>query len=68
MGCESDILGYLSSRYLGMKSFGTVYGALIGMLAIGYSVGPMVYGAIFDTTGNYNLAFLIFGGAWSSSA
>ncbi|WP_026927237.1 MFS transporter [Granulicoccus phenolivorans] len=61
MGGESDLVGFMASRYMGMKSFGTIYGLFYGILALGYSIGPAAYAAAYDLGGNYNGAFLVFG-------
>lgn len=60
MGGESDLIGYMTSRYLGMKAFGTIYGLFYGLLALGYAIGPAAYAAAYDLTGNYNAALLGF--------
>lgn len=61
MGGESDLVGFMTSRYMGMKAFGTIYGLFYGILALGYAIGPAAYAAAYDLGGNYNGAFLIFG-------
>lgn len=61
MGAESDLVGYLTSRYLGMKAFGTIYGLFYGLLALGYSIGPAVYAWAFDFGGGYTTAYWILG-------
>lgn len=61
MGAESDLVGYLTSRYLGMKSFGTLYGVFYGLLALGYSIGPAIYAWAYDFGGGYRTAYWILG-------
>lgn len=61
MGGESDLVSYMTSRYMGMKRFGAIYGIFYALLALGYAAGPFIYGTIQAQTGNYNLAFIIFG-------
>lgn len=61
MGAESDLVGYLTSRYLGMKAFGTLYGIFYALLALGYSIGPAIYAWSYDFGGGYNTAFWILG-------
>jgi MFS family permease len=55
-GAESDVLGYLTSRYFGLKAFGRVYGIVFGGFMLGTAVSPYFFGAIFDRTGSYHVA------------
>ncbi|HEV8715200.1 MAG TPA: MFS transporter [Candidatus Binatia bacterium] len=59
-GAESDIMPYLTARYFGLKSFGEIYGWIFGAFAFGAVVGPFLMGWVFDTTGSYRVALLIF--------
>ncbi len=55
-GAESDVLGYLTSRYFGLKAFGRVYGIVFGGFMLGTAISPYFFGAIFDRTGTYQVA------------
>lgn len=59
IGAESGIGPYFFSRYFGMRSFGTVYGCLVSLLAISSGVGPMLLGMAFDKTGSYGRGLVI---------
>lgn len=67
-GFEFDLLAYLTNRYFGLKSYGTLYGiAYASTTGVG-GLGPVVYGAAFDTTGSYEQilgigAFVLITGA-----
>lgn len=50
----------LISRYFGLTSFGAIYGGLWAVVALGFATGPPLAGYIFDTSGSYNLAFVLF--------
>ncbi len=52
-GAEYDLLAFLVARYFGMKSYGSIYGALYSCYALGAGVGPVVFGANFDRTQGY---------------
>ncbi|HUN74724.1 MAG TPA: MFS transporter [Steroidobacteraceae bacterium] len=54
IGAESGIGPYLFSRYFGMRSFGTIYGCLVSLLAIGSGLGPYLLGRAFDRFGSYD--------------
>jgi MFS family permease len=54
IGAESAIGPYFFSRYFGMRSFGTIYGCLVSLLAISSGVGPFLLGRSFDRYGSYS--------------
>jgi MFS family permease len=54
IGAESGIGPYFFSRYFGSRSFGTIYGLLVSLLAISSGLGPMLLGLTFDKTGSYS--------------
>ncbi|MGH6992030.1 MAG: MFS transporter [Caulobacteraceae bacterium] len=58
-GSESDVLGYLSSRYFGLKAFGQLYGLVFGGFMVGTAIGPWAYGVLYDRTHSYRIAFAI---------
>jgi MFS family permease len=66
-GVEYDLMAVLVARYFGMKSYGSIYGALYGFFAAGAGVGPVIFGAAFDKTHSYSgpliesAAFLLIG-------
>ena len=59
-GCALQIGSYLTAQHAGMKNFGAIYGGMTSVVAIGSGLGPVLAGAVFDRTGNYDL-FLIGG-------
>lgn len=64
---EVDLVAYLTSRYLGMKAYGRIYGVQLSAFFLGAAVGPAAIGYSFNHFGSYApaLAFsvgaLIFG-------
>lgn len=54
LGLEVDLIAYLVSRYYGMRLFATVYGFLIGLYGIGFGVGAVIAGAVYDHLGSYD--------------
>lgn len=67
-GVEFDLMAYLVSRYLGMRSYATTYATLYGIFVVGAFVGPSLFGYAFDSTGTYSgilgaCALLLIGGA-----
>lgn len=61
MGGESDLVSYMTSRYMGMKRFGAIYGIYYALLALGYAAGPFAFAMAHSATGNYDIAFIVFG-------
>jgi MFS family permease len=58
-GAESDVLGYLTSRYFGLRAFGRVYGMVFAGFMFGTALAPYFFGAIFDHTGTYKVALAV---------
>ena len=52
-GAEGDVLGYLISRYFGLRSFGKIYGYTLSVYMIGVSIFPYAMGVGYETTGSY---------------
>lgn len=59
-GTKLQIASYLTSAYGGMRNFGTIYGTMASLIALGSGLGPVVAGMIYDASGGYG-PFLIFG-------
>ncbi|RYY29121.1 MAG: MFS transporter [Sphingomonadales bacterium] len=55
IGGEYDSIIYLSTRYFGMRNFGTLFGWVAAALLAGVGLGPWVAGTIHDVTGSYDL-------------
>jgi MFS family permease len=55
-GAEGDVLGFLISRYFGLRSMGKVYGYIFSAYLIGVSVCPWLMGLGYELTSSYTLA------------
>lgn len=73
VGLEVDGCAYLTAQHFGIKSFGTMFGALNGLLLFGSGIAPIIAKAIFDATHSYDLflwlsipVFLVASGLWLS--
>jgi MFS family permease len=51
-----------SAELFGMKSLGMIFGTVMMLGTIGGSIGAPLSGAIFDATGNYDIAFIVGAG------
>jgi MFS family permease len=49
----------LTARIFGAKSMGSIYGGLSVADGLGFAVGPILAGYLFDISGTYNTALLI---------
>jgi predicted MFS family arabinose efflux permease len=59
-GERIHMLSYLTTRYFGLKAFGTIFGVVASTMAIPVGLGPLLAGFIYDRTGSYD-ALLIAG-------
>src|SRR6267154_359648 len=60
-GTEIDMIGFLTSRYFGMKRFGQLYGYLFASFVIGSAIGPFMMGLTFERLHSYEPALWTFG-------
>lgn len=51
----------LVAELFGLKAHGAIFGVIHFGSCIGGSVGPLIAGSVFDKTGSYLVAFVIFG-------
>ncbi|ATE65986.1 MFS transporter [Rhizorhabdus dicambivorans] len=58
LGAEMDVISYLTSRYFGLRNYGTLVGTIMGGVGLANGLGPTLAGFIYDLTGSYDL-FLI---------
>ena len=61
-GTKTQITGFLTASYGGMKNFGTIYGVMAALMALASGVGPMLAGVIYDMADGYG-PFLLAGAA-----
>lgn len=59
-GTKIQIVGYLTTRYGGLKNFGAIFGVMASLIAAGTGLGPLLGGVIYDMAGNYG-PFLLIG-------
>lgn len=58
LGTELDLVGYMTARYFGMRSYGRLYGILYLLMLLGAGTSVFLYGAAFDHAKSYQLAFV----------
>lgn len=69
LGAEVDLMAFFVSRYLGLRSFGEIYGYLFAIFMLANGLGPYIMGVAFDRFGSYQpvlwafaLALVVAGG------
>jgi len=55
LGAEVDMLAYLTSRYFGLKCFSQIFATIFGMVMVSMGLGPVTFGAVYDSTGSYSM-------------
>lgn len=58
----------LLTRAFGVKHFATILGSVVVVETVGQILSPTVAGAIYDRTGSYDLALLMFIGTFTAAA
>lgn len=59
-GTKTQITGFLTASYGGMRNFGLIYGVMAALMALAAAGGPLLAGRIYDLYGNYG-PFLMAG-------
>jgi MFS family permease len=60
LGLEIDAMGFLISRYFGMRSFGEIYGWLFPAFTVGVALGPAMMGITYDRAHSYAPMLAVF--------
>lgn len=60
-GGVSVTMSPIVAEYFGLRWHGTIQGFLVLIMTLSASVSPLITGRIYDITGSYYLAWLIFG-------
>lgn len=54
-GAKIPAIAYLTSRHLGARAFGTLYGAINSGIALSVAIGPLAANIVYDATKSYDL-------------
>lgn len=54
VGAELDACAYLAARHFGLRSFGTLFGTINGLLLFGNGVAPIVANYVYDIVRSYD--------------
>ncbi|WP_296255167.1 MULTISPECIES: MFS transporter [unclassified Pseudomonas] len=58
-GAEMDVASYLMARYFGLRDYSRIFALHMSFTAIGSTISPLLFGALFERTGSYH-AMLTF--------
>jgi cyanate permease len=61
LGAEIDVIGFMVSRYFGLRAYGEIYGCMFAIFTVGTGLGPVLMGLSFDATGSYTVTLTMFG-------
>lgn len=60
-GCVVMLHSLMISDLFGIRAFGAIYGATLLITMVGTAGGPWLASILFDWSGSYTIAFLLFG-------
>jgi len=63
LGAEVDVIGFLTSRYFGLRIYGEIYGYLFAIFTLGTGLGPVLMALAFDVTRSYDTTLTGFAAA-----
>jgi predicted MFS family arabinose efflux permease len=61
LGAEIDAIGFLVSRYFGLRAYGEIYGCVFAIFTVGTGLGPVLMGLSYDATQSYDVTLTGFG-------
>lgn len=53
VGTEVDCCAYLAARHFGLRSFGTLFGTMNGLMLFGNGLAPVIANHVYDVTRSY---------------
>jgi MFS family permease len=59
MGCEADLIGYMTVKYFGLASYGRAYARQYAAFILATGIGPFWIGLLVDRTGGYKAPLIV---------
>lgn len=59
VGTEIDCCAYLAARHFGLKSFGTLFGTMNGLMLFGAGIAPVMANHVYDVTKSYDIVLWV---------
>ena len=66
-GGQTSVLSYFTTRYFGVRNFSVIYGSVLPLLLLASAPAPVLVGAVFDWTGDYNYGLLMLQSALATA-
>ncbi len=60
VGSWMSTMSMLTSTTFGLASYGVIFGVIIVFQSVGNAIGPLFAGYMYDITGGYHQAFIVF--------
>lgn len=67
-GMEIDLMGYLVSRYFGMRAYSGLFGTIYVAFMLGAGFGPLLFGHAFDTQDSFDTVLVVAAAALVTGA
>lgn len=68
MGAEGDFHAFFTARQFGMANFSTIFGTFAMCTSGCFGLGALMFGAVHDRFGNYDMAIMLAAGMLTLSA
>jgi MFS family permease len=68
LGTEYGVLPYFLSRYFGVRHYGSISGAVYGVIVLLQGFTPFLMDLVFDYTGSYSAAIITIGAGLAAGA
>ena len=52
-GAEFDLAAFLVARFFGLREYGRLFGVHLGLITLGSSLSPLLFGYLYKLTGSY---------------
>lgn len=59
VGTEVDCCAYLAARHFGLRSFGTLFGTMNGLMLFGNGIAPVLANHVYDVTKSYDIVLWV---------
>jgi len=67
MGGEGSIQGFFIARSFGLRAFSAIFGTIGACTVIGFGVGALIFGRLYDVNGDYRVALLLSAAGFAAS-
>ena len=58
-GAEMDLLAFFTSRYFGLRRYGSIYALTFACFSVSAGIAPAAFGLVYDAAGDYSIALRV---------